>query len=131
MSALTGQVGGDHYLNKAIQPVQFSMANDLDACAHSILKYVTRHREKNGRVDLEKALHFVDLRRELATERHRQNRWVIPMDSYCRANQVPMAEAETLRILGLWLSTGDPEGARRLQTAIRYIITAAYDSTNS
>lgn len=128
MSALTGQVGGDHYRNKAIQPVQFSMANGLDACAHSILKYVTRHREKNGRQDLEKALHFVDLRMELGTAAHRVGYWHIGMHDYCYENHTPEPECEALHYLSFWLSTGEPEYAQRTKDAIHTLITAHYST---
>lgn len=37
------------------------MANDLDACQHTIIKYVTRFREKGGVQDLEKAKHVIDM----------------------------------------------------------------------
>jgi len=50
------QIGGDHYSKMAIQPLTYSMANDLNACEHSVVKYVSRHRSKNGRQDLEKAI---------------------------------------------------------------------------
>lgn len=61
MSALETQVGGDHYKKLAIQPMQYSMANGLDACQHTIIKYVTRFRDKNGIQDLEKAKHVIDM----------------------------------------------------------------------
>ena len=38
MSAFQTQVGGNHYSNLKIQPMQYSMANKLDACQHSIIK---------------------------------------------------------------------------------------------
>ena len=31
------QVGGDHYKSMAIQPMEYSMANKLDACQHTII----------------------------------------------------------------------------------------------
>lgn len=73
MSALKTQVGGDHYKGLAIQPMQYSMANSLDACQHSIIKYVTRFREKGGVADLEKAKHCIDMliEFETAAEIHR------------------------------------------------------------
>lgn len=37
------------------------MANKLDACQHTIIKYVTRFRDKNGIEDLEKAKHVIDM----------------------------------------------------------------------
>lgn len=55
------QVGGDHYKSMAIQPMEYSMANKLDACQHTIIKYVTRFRDKGGIQDLEKAKHCIDL----------------------------------------------------------------------
>ena len=55
------QIGGDHYKSMAIQPMEYSMANKLDACQHTIIKYVTRFREKGGIQDLEKAKHCIDL----------------------------------------------------------------------
>lgn len=60
-SALQTQIGGDHYKKLAIQPMQYSMANKLDACQHTIIKYVTRFRDKGGVADLEKARHTIDL----------------------------------------------------------------------
>ena len=65
MSAFETQVSGTHYSKLAIQPMQYSMANKLDACQHTIIKYVTRFRDKNGRVDLEKAKHVIDMLIEL------------------------------------------------------------------
>lgn len=60
-SAFGQQVGGDHYRKMKIQPFQFSMANGLDPLQHTIIKYVCRFRDKNGKVDLEKAKHCIDL----------------------------------------------------------------------
>ena len=55
------QVGGDHYSKLPIQPFQYSMANGLDPMQHTIIKYVTRFRDKNGIQDLEKAKQTIDL----------------------------------------------------------------------
>lgn len=60
-SALNTQVGGDHYKKLEIQPMEYSMANGLDACQHTIVKYVTRFRDKGGVADLEKAKHCIDM----------------------------------------------------------------------
>lgn len=61
MSALQTQIGGDHYSKLTIQPMEYSMANGLDACQHTIIKYVTRFRDKGGLKDLEKARHVIDM----------------------------------------------------------------------
>ena len=61
MSALETQIGGSHYKDMAIQPMEFSMANDMDACQHTVIKYVSRFRVKGGVQDLEKAKHVIDM----------------------------------------------------------------------
>lgn len=61
ISALDTQVGGSHYKGMAIQPMEYSMANGLDACQHTIIKYVTRFRSKGGLQDLMKARHTLDM----------------------------------------------------------------------
>jgi hypothetical protein len=67
-SALDIQIGGDHYKKMRVQPMEYSMANGLDACQHTIVKYVTRFREKGGIQDLEKAKHTIDLLIEFEKE---------------------------------------------------------------
>ena len=60
-SPLSTQIGGDHYTKLAIQPMRYSMENKLDPLQHTIIKYVTRFRDKNGIEDLEKAKHCIDM----------------------------------------------------------------------
>lgn len=61
MSALDTQVAGEHYKKYKIQPMEYSMANGLDACQHTAIKYITRFRDKGGIEDLEKAKHCIDM----------------------------------------------------------------------
>ena len=60
-SPLSTQIGGYHYTKLAIQPMRYSMENNLDPLQHTIIKYVTRFRDKNGIEDLEKAKHCIDM----------------------------------------------------------------------
>ena len=62
MSPKDRQVGGNHYTKMKIQPMQFSMANQLNAMQHTIIKYVTRVDLKgNGDEDIDKAIHTLQL----------------------------------------------------------------------
>ena len=61
MKAKDKQVGGDHYKNLKIQPVEYIMANNLNYCEGNVIKYVTRYKQKGGIIDLEKAKHYIDL----------------------------------------------------------------------
>jgi len=44
-----------------IQPFEYAMKNKLDPMQHTIIKYTTRFREKNGKEDLLKAIHVLEL----------------------------------------------------------------------
>ena len=59
--ALAEQVDGSHYKNLKIQPIEYAMANKLNACQANIVKYATRYKDKGGIKDLEKIKHYVDL----------------------------------------------------------------------
>jgi hypothetical protein len=61
MSALEKQVGGSHYRDMVIQPVEYILANGLGFIEGSVIKYVSRHKSKGGVEDLRKARHFLDL----------------------------------------------------------------------
>lgn len=61
MNALSTQVGGTHYKDLAIQPVQYIYENGLGYFEGCVVKYVTRWRNKGGVEDLKKARHFLDI----------------------------------------------------------------------
>lgn len=54
-------VGGQHYLKCKIQPMRYAMVNGFDALQFTVLKYITRFRDKNGIEDLKKARHAIDM----------------------------------------------------------------------
>ena len=53
------QVDGNHYQTE-IQPWDFIEANNLTFIEGNIVKYVARHRKKNGVRDLMKAKHYLE-----------------------------------------------------------------------
>lgn len=59
--AMTKQVGGTHYKDMAIQPVEFIIANDLGFCEGNIIKYTCRYKQKNGVEDLRKVIHYAEM----------------------------------------------------------------------
>ena len=67
MTALNEQIGGSHYKDMKIQPVQFIHANGIGFIEGAVIKYLCRWRVKNGVQDLLKARHFLDLLIELET----------------------------------------------------------------
>jgi hypothetical protein len=65
MSSLDVQIGGGHYKELAIQPVEYIHKNNLGFIEGCVVKYVTRWRNKGGIDDLRKAVHFLQILIEL------------------------------------------------------------------
>lgn len=65
LDPLKVQVGGNHYKDMPIQPVEFIHANGIPYIEGAVIKYVCRWRNKNGLDDLQKALHFIELLMQL------------------------------------------------------------------
>lgn len=53
------QIGGNHYKDFAIQPADYIRKNGLGWYEANAVKYVSRHRFKNKRQDIEKAIHML------------------------------------------------------------------------
>lgn len=64
-SALSVQIGGNHYKNMAIQPINYIHANNIGFMEGNIIKYVSRWRQKDGLSDLQKAKHYIEMLIEL------------------------------------------------------------------
>ena len=53
------EVGGEHYKRMKIDVFEFAEANGLTFMEATVCKYVARHRFKNGKEDLLKAMHTI------------------------------------------------------------------------
>lgn len=60
-SALDKQVSGNHYKDCGIQPIEYIHANGLSYLEGNVIKYTTRHSKKNGKQDILKAIHYLEL----------------------------------------------------------------------
>lgn len=61
INPLDVQVGGKHYKQFKIQPVELYNQFKLGFGEANVIKYSMRHQSKNGAEDLNKVLHYVDL----------------------------------------------------------------------
>ena len=60
-TALSNQTGGDHYKNMVIQPIEFITKNKMPYIEGNIIKYIARHRAKNGAEDIKKVIHYCEM----------------------------------------------------------------------
>lgn len=64
MSVLDVQHGGNHYKGESLQPWEIINANKLDFYEGNALKYLLRHKSKNGVEDINKAIHYLEAIKE-------------------------------------------------------------------
>ena len=65
MKGLEDQVGGNHYKELAIQPIEYCYRNKLNNLQSSIIRYATRYPNKNKAEDLKKIIHCAQIALEL------------------------------------------------------------------
>jgi hypothetical protein len=63
--AIDKQIGGKHYKDFKIQPIEFITKNKLSFIQGCIVKYICRYDKKNGKEDLKKIIHYCELLQEL------------------------------------------------------------------
>jgi|TARA_R110001583_G_scaffold23751_6_gene87325 hypothetical protein len=59
------QIGGSHYKDCDIQPIDYIVKNNLDFLEGNVIKYITRHKTKGGVEDIKKVIHYAELILEL------------------------------------------------------------------
>ena len=71
-SALDRQVGGRHYKDMKIQPIEYIVGNNIPYREANAIKYISRHRFKAGAEDIKKAIHYLEMILEEYNEETRQ-----------------------------------------------------------
>lgn len=133
------QTGGNHYKVMGIQPILFATVNRYDPAAFSTLKYVSRHRRKNGKEDLQKAIDFVMIRAQLLHEERELHFGpaaiaVITVKEYADSNDLSELERSIIVDLDAWarrvlVNVGDSAAAKQIIQKINHLSRVAYDET--
>ena len=90
------EVGGTHYADMKIEPIELIEAFNLNFIQGSIVKYISRYKSKNGIEDLKKALHYchIGMERFDRVDDHvdwrGKNKLLIKM--YCMLNELSDVE---------------------------------------
>lgn len=66
--SLDVQIGGSHYKDMVIQPAEYCEYNNIPVLESGVIKYVSRHMNKNGVQDLEKAKDLINMIIEMRYE---------------------------------------------------------------
>ena len=69
--ALETQVGGSHYSSMKIQPIEYTMQNNMNPLQHTAIKYISRYKQKGKPIeDLRKAIHSLELLIQFEEKNH-------------------------------------------------------------
>jgi hypothetical protein len=120
------QVGGTHYQGTKVQHVEFCQLNRIPWCESAAIKYILRHRLKNGREDVEKAIHYVQLlvamdyaRRATVPQDALQKQYVISLKDFLSDKPLTKVERKAVELI---LDHQKDEGdERKLDEAVRLL----------
>lgn len=105
-NALDIQVGGNHYKEVKIQPVQFAEHNDLSFCEGNVIKYIVRSRKKNGLQDMQKAGHYLQLLAQLTATKQTFcsiEKQIIPTEKFlAQFPELTTEEKDVVRFIAEW-----------------------------
>ena len=88
------EIGGTHYSDMKIEPVELITALDLDFVQGCIVKYVSRYKNKNGVEDLLKARHYCIIGKQTPhyIEDRLDSGQALMLKMYCMLNGIEDAE---------------------------------------
>ncbi len=110
------QVGGDHYKGDAYQHWDWIADCNIGYLAGCATKYIVRHKKKNGKQDLDKAIHFVQKLTEgngknlsmfadANEQQHLHSKYLT--DNFILEAKVDIEQAICLRMLAQYENRGD------------------------
>lgn len=131
---LDKQVGGNHYKDLAIQPVEYIFKNNIGYIEGCVIKYVTRWQNKGGLQDLEKAKHFLELLIELQNQKAKDGMLELVQEELKKTK----SSTETVRIEKICVDATDllqygstkSEAIRNLLKEYKRVIVRYKESTS-
>lgn len=91
--SLKMQVGGDHYKNMAIQPIEYITKANLNFIQGCIVKYAARFKNKNGLEDIKKIVHYGQLGFDLYRDEKPKHHDFQSLHQYLKANSFTKTQA--------------------------------------
>ena len=89
MKATEIQVGGSYYKSMKMQPVELFALTKCTAFQANIWKYIIRYKQKNGKQDIEKAIHYAQLALEFECNRNLDTAEKYCVAEFCAVNEFP------------------------------------------
>lgn len=97
--ALETQVGGNHYKDMPMQPVELFAKTHCTAFQANIWKYIARYKYKNGAEDIRKCKHYAELAIELKCNGNLGYKKTGLVNTFCTTNSTFLSAAQRRIIL--------------------------------
>lgn len=97
MKPLQKQIGGSHYKNFKMQPIELITKTRCSFIQGNIVKYISRYKRKNGKQDLEKAIHYAQLAINLDFFGNLGFKTTLVFGEYCQVNNLSARQAKIIQ----------------------------------
>lgn len=93
MNAINFQVGGSHYKNLKMQPIELIVKLRCSFIQGNIIKYISRYKKKKGLEDLDKCIHYAQLAIDLKDRRRCKDSEVsVSINSFIAKNNMSIMQ---------------------------------------
>lgn len=97
MKALDEQIGGEHYKNLPMQPIELITLLGMSFIQGNIVKYITRYKSKNKAQDIKKCIHYAKLAIELNDKRRCKDALIsFAINKYIRVNNLSLLQRKVI-----------------------------------
>lgn len=100
MDPLKEQIGGNHYKGLKMQPIELIAKTKCSYIQGNIVKYITRYNAKNGKQDLEKAIHYAQLAINLGFFGNLGFKTTLAFGKYCQVNNLSARQTKIIQHTG-------------------------------
>lgn len=90
MKATDIQIGGNHYKDMIMQPIELINTLECSFIQGCIIKYISRYKAKNGAQDIEKCIHYAEMAIQLKDRKYYRS------DTYIKETNLFVAKISLL-----------------------------------
>lgn len=110
------QIGGDHYKNFAIQPIEYIHQNDIDFIVGCVIKRIARYNQPTGKgiEDLNKVIHELEILIDQLEKDHYNfayytDRHSLPIapEKFCWVNDFDRKQSAIISLVSLYTMKAD------------------------
>lgn len=92
MKAINEQIGGSHYKDMAMQPIELITYLRCSFIQGCIIKYICRYKAKNGAQDIKKCIHYAQLAIQLGDRKLHKSDYLKEVNMFIAKNKLTILQ---------------------------------------